>query len=167
MSNRCRWIILAAILATSCYSPDYPNNRQCTPDGSCPGDLVCNREFFCISPDLLGEPPPPPPETSYGEFCWAENPCWDGLFCYLDPNDGTGLGFCTAMCGDGQVVFDEGVCAYIDQNSPNTQCSFSDAAGLGPMYCGTFCERNEDCPPSLECREDEWVEMLICQTPPA
>ena len=170
MESHCRLLILASLLAAGCYAPDYPDGRPCSPDGSCPGDLVCDRSFLCLSPELVGDEPPPDPLpepiSSYGAFCGEGNPCLDGLICYFDPNDAAGLGFCTPQCGDGSGAVDDGVCLFIS-NSPGAQCVFSESRDLGPMFCGTLCAQGDDqaCPAGLECREDEWVGALVCQVP--
>ena len=170
----CMFTSLAGLLAVGCYSPEYPDGRQCAPDASCPGDLVCDLNFVCMSPELVeGRPDPPLPTFSgYGALCWPDNPCDEGLYCFVDPNDpadpdgNTNLGMCTAMCGDGTGNIDEQVCQFIDPGSVFTQCLFTESPDLSPMYCGTPCNFGDAfCPEGLECREDAWLGVTMCKPP--
>ena len=152
-------------LAASCYSPIYPEGRQCAPDGSCPGDLVCDQFFQCLSPELVQEPIEPTfPPNLYGQLCWEGDFCAEGMDCFIDYNNGFSQGFCTPVCGDGSGMTNEEVCQFVDPGFGATHCLLSEyPPELPPMYCATECDVSGLCPDQLECMYDDWFGISICK----
>ena len=160
--KRCYLFAYLTIVLAACYAPDYPEGRICAPDGSCPGDLVCDVNFLCFSPENASvvvppEPPIPPPDLppdAYGQPCFDTRDCFDGMHCYIDFESGQQGGFCTAVCGDGNGNVNEDICRYFDQGLERTFCFLSDDLNnFVPMYCGTVCDNGQACPWELICQE--------------
>ena len=156
-------LVCLTLLLCACYSPNYPEGRQCAPDASCPGDLVCDPNFFlCLSPENVGvvippNPPLPPeiPPDAYGWTCFDNSNCFEGMHCFIDFASGQEIGFCTAICGNGVGDINDEVCQYFDQGFGNTYCIFSDDPNnLAPQYCGTFCVEQMECPFDLRCQDN-------------
>lgn len=166
--------VLLGLLLSACYSPTYPEGRICAPDGTCPGDLVCDVNFLCFSPENAGEviPPDPPfppdfPRDSYGRLCFEEGGCPDGLTCFIDPRDPDRIGFCTPMCVDFEGDINEEICQYVDPGQGTTMCGviYDLETGEPPGFCATFCQEGTECPQELVCAFDEQYGTTMCKVP--
>lgn len=167
-------LLPALALLCACYSPDYPEGRTCAPDGSCPGDLMCDQFFQCLSPEFVDvtippDPPFPPefPPDAYGLYCLDEAECEPGLSCYRDPLGINPVGFCTPVCGGFDGAIRQEICDYVDPGNGMTSCGLVNDPQTGgpPIMCSTFCEGDQVCPPGLECLFTEAWGAFMCQPP--
>lgn len=166
-------LVLFIAFGAACYSPVYPEGKLCAPDGSCPGDFICTEQFFCLSPEQVGDEPPPdlppieptfPPDL-YGLQCFDQGECPEGMGCYVDRTMGE-WGFCTPICGTPEGNTSDALCEYVNPGRGTTSCLLGDnPENFPPMFCATLCAEDGICPFELVCAVDEFYGLPMCKSP--
>jgi hypothetical protein len=158
---RLRLLALAALLASSCYSPSFENGRSlCSPDGQCPDGYFCAADNHCYQngttpPDLTMAAPEDLSMPDLMTGCSSgQHLCSGACVSNDDPNNcGVSCSPCVAMahamtsCDGTSCQYTclsgykpcNGVCV---STTDNTDCNGTCNAGF--HLCGAMCVLDSD-----------------------